>query len=123
MIRMWIAAAALAGFLSVAAGAIAAHLAGGDARALELLRTDALYGMVHAAALLAVAAMAEQSDRPGLLLIIAGWSFLAGIFLFSLSLFALALTGNAALGLVTPFGGAGLLVGWGALGLHALRRR
>jgi uncharacterized membrane protein YgdD (TMEM256/DUF423 family) len=123
MIRAWLAAAALGGFLSVAAGALAAHLAGGDARAAELLRTGALYGMVHAAALLAVAAMAERSDWPGLLLIIAGWSFLAGIFLFSFSLFGLALTGNAALGLVTPFGGVGLLVGWAALGLHAARRR
>ncbi len=122
MIRAWLAAAAIAGFLSVAAGAVAAHLAGGNARAAELLRTGALYGMVHAATLLAVAALARRNDRPGILLTVAGWSFVAGVFLFSLSLFALGLGGNAALGLVTPFGGAGLLVGWAALGLHAARR-
>jgi uncharacterized membrane protein YgdD (TMEM256/DUF423 family) len=123
VIRAWLAAAALGGFLSVAAGAVAAHLAGADARAAELLRTGALYGMVHAAALLAVAAMAERNHRPGILLIIAGWGFAAGIFLFSFSLFGLALIGDASLGRVTPFGGVGLLVGWAALGLHALRRR
>ena len=68
MIRAWLAAAAIGGFLSVAAGAVAAHLAAGDARAAELLRTGALYGMVHAAALLALAAIADRRDRPGLLL-------------------------------------------------------
>jgi uncharacterized membrane protein YgdD (TMEM256/DUF423 family) len=93
MIRVWLAAAAIGGFLSVAAGAVAAHFGAGDARAAELLRTGALYDMVHAATLVAVAAIAECHDRPGPLLITAGWSFVVGIFLFSLSLFALALTG------------------------------
>ena len=123
MIRAWLAAAAIGGFLSVAAGAIAAHLAAGDARAAELLRTGALYGMVHAAALLALAAMAERRDRPGLLLNVAGWSFVVGIVLFSFSLFALALSGMAQFARITPFGGVGLLVGWAALGCHAMRRR
>jgi len=123
MIRFWLAAAALGGFLSVAAGAIGAHLAAGDARAAEQLRTGALYGMVHAAALIGVVAMAEHRGRPGLLLIIAGWGFAGGLLLFSLSLFALALTGAERFGLVTPFGGTSLFIGWAALGLQALRRR
>ncbi|HEY3912724.1 MAG TPA: DUF423 domain-containing protein [Stellaceae bacterium] len=123
MIRAWLAAAALGGLLSVAAGAVAAHLAGGDARAAELLRTGALYGMVHAVALLAVTALGERNIRPGLAFIVAGWSFAAGIFLFSFSLFGLALSGATALALVTPFGGVALLVGWAALALHAWRRR
>jgi len=123
MTRAWLAAAALGGFLSVGAGAVGAHLAGGDARATELLRTAALYGMVHAAALVAMAAMAERRDRPGLLLITAGWCLVAGILLFSFSLSALALTGIGWFGRVTPFGGASLLLGWAVLGLHALRRR
>ena len=121
MTRAWTAAAALGGFLSVTAGALAAH--GGGARAAELLRTGALYGLVHAAALLALVAIAGRSDRPGLMLAIAGWSFVAGIFLFSCSLFALALTGLAGFAAVTPFGGTALLIGWAALGFHAARRR
>ena len=122
MIRAWLAAAALGGFLSVAAGAAAAHFPAGE-RAAELLRTGALYGMVHAAALIAVAAMAQSRGRLGLPLTIAGWSFAAGMLLFSVSLFALARTGGEWLGMVTPFGGVGLLAGWAALGAEALRRR
>jgi uncharacterized membrane protein YgdD (TMEM256/DUF423 family) len=122
MIRVWLIAAAVGGFLSVAAGAAAAHLAAGE-RAAELLRTGALYGTVHAAALIAVTAIAESRDRLGLALTIAGWSFAGGMLLFSLSLFALALTGREWFGLITPFGGAGLLVGWAALAVHGWYRR
>ena len=121
-IRAWLIAAALGGFLSVAAGAAAAHLPAGG-RGVELLRTGALYGMVHAAALIAVTAIAQSSDQFRPALAIAGWSFAAGMLLFSLSLFALALTGREWLGLITPFGGAGLLVGWAALAFHVLSRR
>jgi uncharacterized membrane protein YgdD (TMEM256/DUF423 family) len=121
MIRAWLATAALVGFLSVAAGAVAAHFAAGD-RTAELLRTGALYGMVHAAALTAVIAIAQARDRPGLALLVAGWSFAIGVLLFSLSLFGLPLTGLDAFGRVTPFGGVVLLIGWAALGLHALHR-
>ena len=122
MIRAWLIAAALGGFLSVAAGAAAAHLPAGE-RGAELLRTGALYGMVHGAALIAVTAMARSRDRLGLPLTIAGWSFAVGMLLFSLSLFALALSGREWLGLITPFGGAGLLVGWAALAFHGSSQR
>src|SRR5690349_5674174 len=100
MIRAWLIAAAVGGFVSVAAGATAAHLPAGE-RAAELLRTGALYGMVHAAALIAVTAIAQPRGRLGLALTVAGWSFAAGMLLFSLSLFALALTGREWLGVIT----------------------
>jgi uncharacterized membrane protein YgdD (TMEM256/DUF423 family) len=121
MIRAWLTAAAISGFLSVAAGAVGAHLSAGD-RAAGLLRTGALYGMVHAAALVGVAAMAEFRGRPTRGLIAAGCCFAGGTILFSLSLFGLALTGIEWLGLVTPFGGVGLLVGWAAVALYAFDR-
>jgi uncharacterized membrane protein YgdD (TMEM256/DUF423 family) len=122
VIRAWLVAAAVGGFLSVAAGAVAAHF-GPSGRAAELLRSGALYGMVHAAALIAVAAIAESRGPIGLALTIAGWGFAVGMLLFSLSLFSLALTGSEWLGMITPFGGAGLLVGWAALAFHASSRR
>ena len=121
MIRGWLVAAALVGFLSVAAGAVATHLAGAE-RAAGLLRSGALYGMVHAAALLAVTAIAQARERVGLALTIAGWSFASGMLLFSISLFALALTASEWLGMITPFGGVGLLIGWASLAVHALSR-
>lgn len=123
MIRIWLGVAGFGGLLSVAAGALAAHAAGGDVHMAELLHTGALYGLVHAAALLAVIAAAERRERRGVALAIAGWGFAAGIVLFSGSLFALALTGIERFGLVTPLGGAALMIGWAALGLRAFYRR
>src|ERR1041384_7478210 len=61
MIRMWLAVAGLGGLASVAAGALAAHLTA-EPRAAELLRTGAIYGMVHAVALIAVIALAQGRD-------------------------------------------------------------
>jgi uncharacterized membrane protein YgdD (TMEM256/DUF423 family) len=121
MIRAWLIAAAISGFLSVVAGAVAAHLDAGD-RAAGLLRAGTLYGMIHAAALVGVAAVAGVHGGPTRGLITAGWCFAGGTILFSLSLFGLALTGIEWLGLVTPFGGIGLLLGWAALALHAFDR-
>jgi uncharacterized membrane protein YgdD (TMEM256/DUF423 family) len=121
VIRAWLFAAAIGGFLSIAAGAVAAHLNPGD-RAAELLRTGALYGMVHAVALIALAAIAQSRGRPAEALAVAGCSMAAGMLLFSLSLFALALTGSGWLATVTPFGGAGLLFGWAALVIYAMTR-
>lgn len=122
MIRIWLLVAALGGLASVVAGALAAHLADAP-KAAELLRTGALYGMVHAAALLAVIALAQGPEPRRGTAMVAGWGFAAGIVLFSGSLFALA--GGAArwIGWVTPVGGLALIVGWLALALLALCRR
>jgi uncharacterized membrane protein YgdD (TMEM256/DUF423 family) len=118
MIRLWLAIAGLGGVASVVAGALAAHLTD-DAKAAELLRTGALYGMVHAAALLGVVAIGARR----LALRIAGWSFAAGIVLFSGSVFALAAGAPRWFGRVTPIGGVMLIIGWAALALIAVGRR
>jgi uncharacterized membrane protein YgdD (TMEM256/DUF423 family) len=119
MIRIWLAIAGLGGAASVVAGAFAAHLAD-DLKGGELLRTGALYGMVHAAALIATIALAQGRRRAA---VVAGWSFAAGIVLFSGSLFALAAGAARWLGWVTPIGGVALIIGWAALALLAFRRR
>jgi uncharacterized membrane protein YgdD (TMEM256/DUF423 family) len=46
---------------------------------------------------------------------LAAWCFVAGIALFSGSLYALALTGVRGLGAITPAGGVAFLAGWAAL--------
>jgi uncharacterized membrane protein YgdD (TMEM256/DUF423 family) len=51
---------------------------------------------------------------------IAAALFLAGIILFSGSLYLLALTGMPVWAFVTPFGGLCFLAGWGALAWTAL---
>src|SRR5690242_2450364 len=89
MIRLWLLIAGLGGLASVVAGALAAHLAD-DPKAAELLRTGALYGMVHAAALVGLIGLAQGREPRRGAAVLAGWSFAAGILLFSFSLFALA---------------------------------
>ena len=49
----------------------------------------------------------------------AGWSFVAGIVLFSGSLYALSLSGIKILGAVTPLGGVAFIVGWISLAVAA----
>jgi uncharacterized membrane protein YgdD (TMEM256/DUF423 family) len=122
MIRIWLGIAGLGGAASIVAGALAGHTAD-DPKAAELLRTGALYGMVHATALIAVIALAQGREPRRGAAAIAGWSFAIGIVLFSFSLFALA--GGAAqwLGWATPAGGLGMILGWLALATLALRRR
>jgi uncharacterized membrane protein YgdD (TMEM256/DUF423 family) len=122
MIRIWLAIAGLGGAASVIAGALAAHLAD-DPKAAELLRTGALYGMVHAAALIGLIGFAQGREPRRGAAVVAGWSFTLGIALFSFSLFALAAGAARWVGWVTPFGGVALIIGWAALAGLALRRR
>ena len=82
MIRLWLVVAGLGGLASVAAGALAAHLTA-EPRAAELLRTGAIYGMVHATALIAVIALAQGREPRRGAAAVAGWSFAAGIVLLA----------------------------------------
>jgi uncharacterized membrane protein YgdD (TMEM256/DUF423 family) len=65
--------------------------------------------MYHALALFAVAWLAERGHPRANA---AGWAFLAGIVLFSGSLYVLTLAGVRWMGAVTPAGGVLFLLGW-----------
>jgi len=112
---------ALSGFVAVAAGAFGAHAlrARLDPGMLLVFETGARYQMYHALALMAVAWAATR--WPGRLTEAAGWCFVAGTVLFSGSLYAMALTGRRALGVITPLGGVAFLAGWLCLVLAARR--
>ena len=75
--------------------------------------------MYHALALFAVAYAAQRWG--GGMSSLAGVLFLAGILLFSGSLYALAISGTRTLGLITPFGGLAFLAGWTVLAVAAAR--
>ena len=109
--RNWLTLAALAGFLAVAIGAFAAHGVTGP-RAQELLRTGALYAFMHVMATFACA-VAMQAGAPRARF--APAFFLAGVVLFSGSLFALAFGAPRWVGAVTPIGGLSFLAGWAVL--------
>jgi uncharacterized membrane protein YgdD (TMEM256/DUF423 family) len=119
--NLWLLIAAINGGLAVAAGAFGAHglQARIDAQALQVFETGARYHMYHALAI-GLAALAMRDAAAGPATSAAGF-FLAGILLFSGSLYLLALTGVKALGIVTPLGGLCFLVGWGFLAFAALR--
>jgi uncharacterized membrane protein YgdD (TMEM256/DUF423 family) len=77
-------------------------------------QTAVQYHAWHSLALFAVGLlMLHWPERAGLG--IASWLLLAGIVLFSGSLYALALTGVRGLGAVTPIGGVAFLAGWAVL--------
>lgn len=115
MDRTFLLVGALAGFIGVAFGAFGAH--GLRSRLspemLAVFETGVRYQMYHAFAVLIVALGAARFD--GWLIRAAGWSFTAGIVLFSGSLYALALSGVTVLGAITPIGGVMLLIGWALL--------
>lgn len=120
--NFWLLIAAINGALAVAAGAFGAHGLQGrlDAHHMEMFETAARYHMYHALAigLAAIAARSGAASTPGSA---AAGFFLAGIILFSGSLYLLALTGARSLAFVTPFGGFAFLVGWIALAWAATK--
>lgn len=129
MPQNWIITAAINGFIAVAAGAFAAHALNKKMSpdGLRIFETAVRYQMYHALALLAVAWVASRGAGapPGIAMAagVAGWAFSIGILLFSGSLYALCLTGISKLGMITPFGGVGFLVGWVALAIAAVRMK
>jgi uncharacterized membrane protein YgdD (TMEM256/DUF423 family) len=115
MDRTFFALGAALALLAVALGAFGAHgLRGRVApELLDVFETGARYHMYHALALLAVAWACSR--WPGAAPVAAGWLFVAGIVLFSGSLYLMTLTGQRWLGAVTPIGGLAFLLGWALL--------
>ncbi len=119
--RIALVAGCLLLFAAVALGAFGAHAL--KARLTPDLQgvwqTAVQYHAWHALALLAVGLVLLVRPQAGAGL--AGWLFVAGIVLFSGSLYAMALTGVRGLGAVTPFGGVAFLAGWLAFAWSAWR--
>jgi uncharacterized membrane protein YgdD (TMEM256/DUF423 family) len=120
--RLSLTLAALLLFAAVGLGAFGAHALktrlAPDMQAIW--QTAVQYHAWHALALLAAGfLMMLRPEAPGASL--AAWLFVAGIVLFSGSLYALALSGVRGLGAVTPFGGLAFLAGWLAFAWAAWR--
>lgn len=122
MNNLFLVLAGINGFIAVSLGAFAAHglksMLGPDL--LATFQTGVQYHMYHSLALLAVGILVLQFPaQTGLR--IAGYLFLAGILIFSGSLYVLALSGIRWLGAITPIGGVAFLAGWALLAWSMLR--
>jgi uncharacterized membrane protein YgdD (TMEM256/DUF423 family) len=118
MNKNFLSIAALLGGLSVALGAFAAHklreIVAPDA--VAVFETGVRYQFYHVFALLVVAILSEKFNNKWM--IWAGNCFIAGIILFSGSLYALTalrIAENTSLkyiGAITPLGGLFFIAGW-----------
>ena len=115
--------AASAGALGVVLGAFGAHALRGsiEPRLMETFQTAVQYQLIHALALLLVSLTMGWLGQ-SLSFEISAYAFIAGIILFSGSLFGLVLTEIRWLGPVTPLGGLCLIVGWLALLVGGFRQ-
>jgi uncharacterized membrane protein YgdD (TMEM256/DUF423 family) len=120
--KIFLAAGGVAALVAVALGAFGAHALKGrlSPEMLVVWHTAVEYHMFHALGLLALGLASIQLVESTLLKW-SGWLMLAGIVLFSGSLYVLALTGARWLGAVTPAGGTAFLAAWSLFVIAILR--
>jgi uncharacterized membrane protein YgdD (TMEM256/DUF423 family) len=118
----WLFWAAVNGFVAVTLGAFGAHALAARVtpQRLDNWHTAVQYQMFHVVALVAVAFLIRELG-PMPLLRVSGRLFLAGIVLFSGSLYLLVLSNQRWLGMVTPVGGLCFLAGWAVLAYTCLQ--
>ena len=122
MERTFFIIASLLGSLSVALGAFGAHGLRGriEESLLANYQTGVSYMFYHMLALFVVV-WAIGKWPASSLPVWAGWLFVAGIVIFSGSLFVMAFTGLRWLGAITPIGGVAFIAGWLLLAFVAWR--
>lgn len=116
--RLAATAGAFIGALAVILGAFGAHALRShlEPRDLETFETAVRYQMYHAFALFAAAWLISRNmPHAGT----AAWAFIAGVIVFSGSLYLLVGTGQRWLGAITPIGGVAFIAGWILLALAA----
>ena len=129
--RLTIVIAAVLGASGVALGAYQAHglekrLVRGEvpadqvSRRVENAAVAVRYQLIHAVALLSLAAIAAKGDSK--ILIAARWLLVGGVLLFSGGLYFIAFTRHVGHWAIVPSGGVLLIVAWLDVGFHALRR-
>ena len=121
MTRFYPTITAVSGFLVVALGAFGAHILAPQfsPRMMDIWEKAVNYQMFQTAALGFTVVLTLQSSSRWLLYSLRLFS--TGTLLFSGSLYLMAITGVNKLGMVTPFGGTALLLGWIMLAIHSLR--
>lgn len=122
LVKTFLVLAALLLASAVALGAFGAHGLKHKLSAdlLQVYHTAVEYHVYHALGLLAIGLiMGFYPDVSGVRW--AGWLLLAGIVVFSGSLYVLALSGIRWLGAITPIGGLAFIAGWITLAVSLWR--
>ena len=109
--------------LAVILGAFGAHGLRGrlDDYSMSVYEKAVFYHFIHALGILMVSILPRTGTFPESSAATVCAILLAGIVIFSGSLYLLAVTGNRMLGAITPIGGVAFIVGWLLLAWH-LRR-
>jgi uncharacterized membrane protein YgdD (TMEM256/DUF423 family) len=117
--KMWIIISAVSGFTAVAIGAFGAHGLREklSAEMLEVYKTGVLYHFIHTIILLILSLTNFIKGR------IASIFFLAGIILFSFSLYLYSTSGVRFFAMITPVGGVCFLIGWFWLIVEVIRKK
>lgn len=117
--KMWLIISAVSGFTAVAIGAFGAHGLREklSSEMLEVYKTGVLYQFFHTIVLLILSLTNFIKGR------IASIFFLAGIILFSFSLYLYSTSGIRIFAMITPVGGVCFLIGWLWLIVEVIRRK
>jgi uncharacterized membrane protein YgdD (TMEM256/DUF423 family) len=119
--RFLLTAGAIFGFLFVAIGAFGAHglKPHMSEEQLAWFKTANLYLGIHSLGLLFTGILDHLFTTKTLK--VSGGIFVAGILIFSGTLFSMALGAPRWLGAITPIGGTFFLIGWGTLAYGILK--
>ncbi len=120
--RIFITLGSVNAALAVIFGAFGAHAlkARISPEMLSVYHTGSQYHFYHALGMLLIGLLASHFQNDGALQL-SGYLMLAGIVLFSGSLYLLAVTGVTWLGAITPLGGLAFIAAWVVLAVAALR--
>jgi len=107
--------------LAVVIGAFGAHALKSKLSPdkLKVYETGVQYHIAHALGLILVGFLVDRFPEAGMV-VTGGWFLIAGIVLFSGSLYALSVAKARILGPITPLGGLSFIIGWVLVGVGVL---
>lgn len=122
MFKLFVSIGSINAMIAVMLGAFGAH--GLKSRLttdmMDIFQTAVQYHFYHALGLLAVGIIAMHLPESGWLKA-SGWAMIAGIVIFSGSLYLLSVTGIKWLGAITPIGGTAFIAAWVLLAVAVLK--
>jgi uncharacterized membrane protein YgdD (TMEM256/DUF423 family) len=122
MIKLIFIFSSISGMIAVGLGAFGAHALKAKLEAegtLATFQTAVQYQFYHTLALLFIGLLMMRLESPWLNY--SAYGMMAGILIFSGSLYILCFTGIKWMGAITPIGGLGFILGWGFLFLAVMK--